>query len=352
MRESRHQQLPLTPVPIDHIHARELEHISKKLDALPESAELVRQDLLGKRRGNTGRKGMSGEQVLRALLVKQMNRFTYEELSFHVMDSISYRRFCRLGLDDTPSASTLKRNCKKVRPETLEAINMMVVRHAASEGIEKGRKIRADCTVVDSTIHHPTDSSLLWDCVRVLARNLRRARELTTFHFSDHRRRAKKRMLAISTAKRMEHRTPLYRDLIDVTPWTVDYGAAALEALKAFKAPDLKTALLADGIVATLSHFIPLVERVIGQTQRRVIQGEKVASSEKVVSIFEEHTDIIVKGRRETRYGHNVCLTAGASGMITDYTIETGNPADVTLTKKVIERQIEIFGEASSASLF
>src|SRR5262249_16465336 len=87
-------------------------------------------------------------------------------------------------------------------------------------------------------------------------------------------------------------------------------------------------------------------KRVIDQTQRRVLCGEQVAASEKIVSIFEPHTDVIVKDRRETLYGHKICLTAGASGLITDVIVEDGNPSDSTLPLRMIQRQRELYGRA------
>lgn len=353
MRESLQQQIPLTPGPIAHPHAQELQDISTLLDSLPEAAEWVCNDVLKGKQKRVGRDGMSGEQVLRALIIKQMNDFSYDELAFHLMDSNCYRRFCRLGLaTNTPSRSTLQRNIKRVEPETLEKINRLLMKHAAKKGIEKGRKIRTDCTVVDAWIHEPTDSSLLWDCARVLARNLQDGRELTSYVFSDHRRRAKRRAMEIFAAKRMAARVPLYKDLLMVTEWTIDYAVGAIAKLKAYRASDLKSGLRADSIAATLEHYIPLARRVVQQTRRRVVDGESVPSSEKLVSIFEEHTDIIVKGRRETLYGHKICLTAGVSGLVTDCTIEAGNPADAKLATKMIERHMTIFGCAPKQAAF
>jgi IS5 family transposase len=83
---------------------------------------------------------------------------------------------------------------------------------------------------------------------------------------------------------------------------------------------------------------------VISQTERRVLHGEKVPAAEKIVSIFEEHTDIIVKDRRDTFYGHKICLTGGKSNLILDCIIVEGNPADVTLTETMLDRQCEIYG--------
>jgi IS5 family transposase len=86
--------------------------------------------------------------------------------------------------------------------------------------------------------------------------------------------------------------------------------------------------------------------RVVDQTVRRVLKGEKLPASEKVVSFFEEHSDIIVKGRRDTQYGHKVFLTGGASNLILDCLIERGNPADSDRYQDLLERHKEQFGRA------
>src|SRR5215472_12606700 len=79
---------------------------------------------------------------------------------------------------------------------------------------------------------------------------------------------------------------------------------------------------------AEVAHYLPLIARVLVQTGRRVLDGEIVPASEKLVSLFEPHADIIVKGRRQVQYGHKLNLATGKSGLILDIVIETGNPAD------------------------
>jgi transposase, IS5 family len=348
MRTSVLDQLPLVPQINGHIHMEELAQMSRIVDAHPDLAGLVFADLIaGGIDPNKGREGLSGEQVLRALIVKQMNGYSYEELAFHLADSMSYRAFCRLGLAaKLPSASTLQENIKKVRPETLEAINRRLLEHAKADGIEDGRKVRGDCTVVASNIHAPSDSSLLWDCVRVLTRYIERAEIHVRVPHTNHTRMAKRRAVGIRTAKKKADREHLYRELITVTEKTVDYAEATVRALRTVSQPQ---ALL---LLHTLCHYVALAKRVLDQTRRRVLAGESVPAADKVVSIFEPHTDIIVKDRRETLYGHKVCLTAGASGLVLDCVVEDGNPADATLAVRSIERHIDIYDEPPRQAAF
>lgn len=350
MRQMVHDQLRLTPVPIGHVHARELQAMSAVLDALPEVVKWIRDDLIrrpGKRIDpNKGRQGLTAEQVLRALVVKQMNGFSYEQLAFHLADSNSYRAFCRLGIDqEPPKKSTLQGNFKRVRALTWERINQELVRHAAALRVETGQTVRTDCTVVESNIHHPTDSSLLWDCVRVLVRLQGRAQEMFGLGFTDHKRRARRRALGILNAKSEGDRRPLYRDLLKVTERTVSSAAHVATALDHVKTSDCTEMLQAATLADQLRSYTKLARRVIDQTRRRVLLGEQVPADEKVVSIFEPHTDIIVKDRRDTLYGHKICLTSGASGLVTDVVVEEGNPADSTLAVKMIERHREQYGK-------
>ena len=335
----RHEQLSLEQPYIEHSHAGELAEISQILSLHPDIAELVGQDLVrGLACPQTGARGMSGDQVLRVLLLKQMNGFSYRELEFHLADSVTYRTFCRFGaLEPTPTRATLAENLKKVRAQTLEAIGAMVIRYAAKTGVEQGRKVRIDSTVVETNVHAPTDSSLLWDGVRVLTRLLRRADEHFGFGlYTDHTRRAKRRMLKIQHTGSKPKRTEAYRDLLKVAGKTVGYARRAIQHLEG--------ATGAQDLAAELAHYTQLLERAVEQTRRRVLKGEKVPASEKLVSLFEPHTDIIVKDRRDTLYGHKVFVTGGSSGLILDCTIKAGNPADTTLAIPMLQRQEALYG--------
>jgi transposase, IS5 family len=357
MRKTRHPQLPLSSVASAHRHTAELKTMSEVLDACPRASDLVLADLVRREDGSVsaekGCEGMTGEQVLRALLVKQMNGYSYEDLSFDLSDSAAYRNFCRLGLGQLPpTTSTLQKNIKRVTPETLEAINQMMVGYAKEQQIESGEKVRTDCTVVESNIHAPTDSSLLWDVVRVLTRLMTYAKEHFGVEFKDRTLRAKRRAMGILNARSSEKRFALYRDLLSVTNETLSSATRIADKLAEMQGAERCTAAHAESVATELRHYVALGMQVVSQTERRVMRGETVPSSEKVVSLFEPHTDIIVKDRRDTFYGHKVCLTTGASGVVTDLVIEKGNPADATLAVKMIERHAKVFGELPLQAAF
>lgn len=349
MRKTLSQQLSLVPDSIPHSHARELRRASAILDLLPQAAELVAKDLSKGTTGNkAGRLGMTGEQVLRAALLKQMHGWSYEDLAFALADSPTFRSFCRIGfVDRAPKRSTLAANIKRVRPEAFEQVNRMILGKAAETGVEKGRKVRIDSTVIESNIHSPLDNSLLYDVVRVLARVVASAAELCpSIKFHKHTKRAKRRMLDIFNARSMEHRVPLYRELLQITRWTMRYATDAAARLE--KLEDLRAWAIAD----LLKHYVELGHKVVDQTERRVVRKESVPAQDKIVSIFEPHTDIIVKDRRATLYGHKVFLNVGTSGMILDLLLERGNPADATRAITMLERQQSIIGKVPDQAAF
>ncbi len=349
MRKNIAPQLGLVAQVVDHPHARELGRMSDILDKLPKAAECVARDLVkGTEATKAGRAGMSGEQVLRVALLKQMQGFSYEQLAFHLADSPTFRAFCRIGLlDQAPKKSTLADNIKRVKPETLEQVNQLIIGHAKKKGVENGKKVRIDSTVIDSNIHHPLDSNLLFDVVRVLTRILRSARDMSELiKFSDHTKRAKRRMLDVINARNMAHRVPIYRELVQITRWTMEYAAHAAPILRGL--PGLAAWAAED----SLQHYLELGKKVVDQTERRVFHEESVPAAEKLVSIFEPHTDVIVKDRRETLYGHKVFLNVGSSGLIIDMLMERGNPADATRAIPMLERHRELMGKAPLQAAF
>jgi IS5 family transposase len=349
MRKKNQKQLPLMITRIDHPHAEELQRISEILDDNPIINEWVLQDLTRNvARTDAGAEGMTAEQVIRAAIIKQMEDYSYEDLAFHLLDSVCYRGFCRIGIADKGyQKSALCNNIKAISADTWEAINRIVVAYGQDKNIEKGKQARIDCTVVSSNIHEPTDSSLLWDSVRVLTRMLGKINERVdefNLSYTDHTKRAKRRMMGVMNAKNKKARKKQYQDLLKVTHKTVNYAHNAVSLLESLLLKSLSLVEKAQGMAEELREIIVLTEKVIDQTTRRVILGESVPASEKVVSIFEPHTDIIVKDRRDTFYGHKVCLSGGASNLITDCLILDGNPADSDLTVQMLDRHKENYG--------
>lgn len=251
--------------------------MSALLDEQPALASLIQQDLDASCPCNphTGRPGLTGEQTLRILVLRQLTGWTYAELAFHLADSATYRAFGRLGaLTSPPSRSAVADTLRRVRRATLRRLNDQLVTGAAARAVEPAQTVRMDATVVPVAIHHPTDSSLLGDSVRVLDRLLRRLEAhvgFTAYH--RHGRRVKRRALEIDhlAPPAAARRRQCYRELLELTTATATYATCGLAHLEC-----LPRTRERDRLRAQLTRFLPLVAQVIDQTTRRVLAGRRV----------------------------------------------------------------------------
>ena len=346
MRRKFNPQLNLFTSMARNKIAKELQLISQVLDATPKVLDVVYQELVRSACPTTGRKGMTADQVLRCALLKQYRQLTYEELAFHLEDSSSFRGFSRLEMGQYPCKSILQRNIKALREETWETINRVILGYAKQEKIESGRKVRIDATAVETDIHHPTDSTLLADGVRIITRWLAEGKGLSPspcYAYSDHRRVVKKRVLIILNTNKEAVRQGAYRDLLMYAGKVRAYALAAIPELSVYQAREIADRFAGKVLAEKLARAVGLLGKVIDQTDRRVFKEERVPAAEKVVSFFEDHTDIIVKKRRETEYGHKIFLTGGVSSMILDCLIVRGNPADTTKYGQLLVRQQELY---------
>ena len=182
--------------------------------------------------------------------------------------------------------------------------------------------------------------------MRVLVRLLQQAQELasgtTVIEYRNHRRVAKKRMRAIVYTRGQDKKARLYRDLIAVTRKSLSYVEAASLRLVAVR---LIQPLACEAWQSQWMHFRSLILQVIDQTERRVFGKEKVPANDKIISVFEEHSDIIVKGARDVQYGHKINLSTGRSGLVLDVVIEAGNPADSARFLPMLDRHIKQYGK-------
>jgi transposase, IS5 family len=315
MRQERTVQSSIFDLFAGHEIGRELKAMSQWLDEHPALIGTVAEDLRRHGIKETGRQGLPAESVLRCGLLKQHRQLSDEELAFHLEDSSSFRAFARLPLSWTPKKSVLHKTIGAIRAETWQAINRTVLASARQEKVEAGKVIRLDSTVTAALMHEPSDSSLLWDAVRVMARLLMEAGCLAggfvRIAWRDHRRAAKRRARAIQFSRGRPKRVQQYRELIKITRATLTYVEQA--ATQLWQVPD---PMRVASWQAELCHYRPLIERIIWQTERRVLCGEAVPAGEKIVSLFEPHADIIVKGGRDIEYGHKLNLTSGRSGLI------------------------------------
>jgi len=283
----------------------------------------------------TGRNSTPVEVILRMLVVKRLYGYSYAEAERHVSDSLSLRQFCRVYLNDVPDDTTLIRWANLIQPKTLEKFNQRIMQLAVERKVTRGRKLRTDGTVVESNIRPPSDSRLLADSVRVLARSVVRGQAL--LHATGQKVRAGFEDLT-QKAKRLSHQIgetlrskksaaqaagrQHYEELLAMTEQTIAWAGQAEKQL--CKQSQERAKRLAE----TLTHFMPLAKQVIAQATRRIVQGEQVPASEKIVSIFEEHTNIIRRGKesRPVEYGHKLWLNEVEGGLVSHYRILEGNP--------------------------
>jgi Transposase and inactivated derivatives, IS5 family len=303
----------------------------------------------------TGRNSTPVEVILRMLVVKRLYSYSYEETERNVCDSLSLRQFCRVYLNDVPDDTTLIRWANLIQPKTLEKFNQRIIQLAVERKVTRGRKLRTDGTVVESNIRQPSDSRLLADSVRVLARSVVRGQAL--LHATGQKVRAGFEDLTQKT-KRLSHQIgetlrskksaaqaagrQHYEELLAMTEQTIAWAGQAEKQLSQQSQESAKR------LAKTLTHFIPLAKQVIAQATRRIVQGQQVPASEKIVSIFEEHTDIIRRGKEShpVEYGHKVWLNEVEGGLVSHYRILEGNPSDEQQWKPSLKAHLKTFQQS------
>ena len=326
----------------------------KKMDAYLEDEKLfrlIRGDLAKRypKTTETGRHSTPVEVVLRMLVVKRLYGYSYAETERVVRDSLSLRQFCRVFLHDVPDEKTLIRWAHVIQPKTLEKFNERIMQLAIERKVTKGRTLRTDGTVVESNIHPPSDSRLLADGVRVLARTVVRARELLKHNvqepFEDFTQAAKQRARQIGETLRKKSEAAKtagrghYQELLEMTRKTIESARHIQKQLQECQEQKAKR------LKEILETFLPRTEKVIDQTTRRILHGEQVPASEKIVSLFEEHTDIIRRGKesRPVEYGHKVWLNEIDGGLVSHYRILDGNPSDEEQWKPSLQAHLKTF---------
>ena len=300
-----------------------------------------------------GRPSTPVEVMLRMLVVKHLSGWSFPQTAHSVSDSLVLRQFCRVYVASVPDQRTLHRWAKLLQPATLHRLLEHLVHLACQLKVTQGRKLRRDGTVVATTIHHPTDSPLLYDGVRVLSRTLGHAKRLlgqgtalSQELVSDCPQQAREQMKRIMDVARQrgeaaaERLTTTSRALIDVTTTVVARARHVQEVVTA------QATAASRRMAERLARFLPRVEQVITQTTRRVLQGEQVPAREKIVSLFEPATAIIRKGKpgKPTAFGRVLWLDEVEGGIISRYAVLDGNPDEKAPLPPSLEHHLQQFG--------
>lgn len=299
-----------------------------------------------------GRPGTPAEVVVRMLILKHLFDWSYDDLECEVRANLVYRAFTRIDAGDVPDAKTIVKIAGALGPEVIEQLHRQVVDVAKRAGVTHGRRFRIDTTVVETNVHYPTDSSLLQDGVRVLTRTMHRASVALgdECRVRDRRRRAGRLGLIIGRqARSPETRDALvrsYRQLMAATRAVVRDATTMVRRIS----QRLRTASRAAKTTLTaartrLQEMQPLVTRVLAQTRARLLGGD-IHVPDKVLSIFEPHTEAIRKGKiaKPTEFGKLVTIQESEHQIITAYAVHSTRPADITLWTPALDRHIEIFG--------
>ena len=312
----------------------------------------VRQDLArGLKNPNTGRSGITPSQALRSLILMRVKNWDYRELRERINDGYTLRTFADFDSHRVPQHDAFNRAFNRLSPATMAAINQAVIQAAVQLGLEDGQTLRVDTTVVETNIHYPTDATLLWDSVRTITRlveDLHAQLPRGVRGFPNRTRSARRRMQAIERMTAQERHTqqePTYRELLGIAKQVVKNARRVAGNARRVKRVDASTAAVIQQLCQQIEHYCELADRVMDQTRRRVLEGESVPTGEKVYSIFEPHTDLIKRGkaRKPVEFGHKVFLAESAQGLITDYQVLEGNPADTMHVQPSLERHQQTF---------
>jgi IS5 family transposase len=329
--------------------------ISEFLADHPNIVKLVGKDLKGDlKKPDRGRCGITAPQVVRSLILMRVKNCDYRELRERIADGYTLRQFTGFYSQRVPMHDAFHRAFIKLRPATLQAINDLIVEAAVELGVEDGKKLRVDTTVVETDIHHPTDNTLLWDTVRVITRLIGRLAKLVPNGiegFANRTRCARRRMQEIqrmTARQRHDWQKGKYRELIGVTEQVVQNARGVLQKTQGPCALDPMDDIVISELRRKIDYYCQLGDRVIEQARRRVLEGEQVPNDEKIYSIFETHTDLIKRGKvtKPIEFGHKIFLAESARGLITQYRVLEGNPADQTHVKPSVERHKNSFGFA------
>ena len=326
--------------------------ISQVLDDNLKILTAVHQDLLKLSEGDSqGREGdYTSENILRALIVQHLEGLPFRDAVIRIGSEPFLQDFTRMRKRPVMDYSFLDKCFLAIAPTTWKRVNELLGQYGVAEEAVSTNVIRTDTTVVESNIHYPTDASLLWDTWRVASRLLKRAMEIVPgccLHRL-HDRKIKRLYLYVTrympskSASRQRKVKASFRTLIERTEWIV----AVAEEFWAIQAGSRGHSALA-AVALELQAYLPAMKKVVAAARRAQVDGETVPARERVFSLFEQHTELIKRGRREkpVEFGHKVLLCESAEKFITDYAVYAQQEADCELTESVIDRHEKLFGE-------
>lgn len=301
----------------------------------------------------SGRPTFAIEKYLRLMVLKHKYGLGYESLVKEVGDSITWRMFCRIAIDEPmPDPSTLIYARKRYGDKIVEDINAALVKRLEEKSILKTRKFRTDTTVIESDIHHPTDATLLQDGVKVITRmiqNIRKVASHAVQGFEDRRAEVKEKILSIAkvlrrrTRESWEEVDKITQSVIEVTERVVNQAQAVVDHLQT------KSRAVVEQSKAQLTEAVARTEKLVEQA-KQVVSGTRIIA-DRMVSFFDSEARPIKKGKlaKGTEFGYKLRVDETESGFVTGYELYKGNPSDDELLVPAIEAHIKRFGKAPQA---
>ena len=302
-----------------------------------------------------GRPGTPAEVVIRMLILKHLFDWSYDDMEREVRANLVYRMFTRIDAGDVPDAKTILKIARALGPDVIEQLHRQVVEVAKRAGVTHGRRFRIDTTVVATNVHYPTDSTLLRDGMRVLTRTMQRASMALgdpSRRIRDRRRSVTRRVLIIGyqarSPKTRDAMVKSYRTLMATTRAVLRDTATMIRRLghrRRTAAPRVQP--IVQRAQHQLQEMRPLVQRVVDQTRARLLGGDTHVA-DKVLSLFEPHTETIRKGKisKPNEFGKLITIQESEHQIITAYDVHAKRPADVTLWTAALDRHQTIFGRA------
>jgi len=323
----------------------------------PQLIDFVRQ-CLAKRRPQstrTGRPGIAPDRLLRCVVLKHMKGWSFRQLERELCSNLMYRRFTHYDGEKTLRHTAYSRLFALLGPSVTAKIHERVVHVARQEGVAEGRKLKTDTTAVESNIHYPTDSSLLGDGIRVLTRSLARIAaqcKSGAVKVVNHARSVKYRLIEISRAAKsltppnQERMKKSYEKLVDLTKRVVGQAGKVMKRFHKGKLPIVGSKASVFAQMSRIEHFVPLVKKVIHQTQERVFRGDTHVE-EKIISLFEPHSQVIRKGKahKPNEFGRLVRVDEVENGIVSGYQVLEGNHADTGSFIPALEHHQSMFGQ-------
>lgn len=309
------------------------------LDLHPELLLLIKADVLGDNKNNHLGRGdvPSLEQIMRAAIYKELKGYQYRELAYAQIDSRICEQFVKIDKNRPYSFQMYQKYISRISDSSLQNLLLALNKIAINAGLEDIKKIRQDSTVVETNIHYPTNNSLIWDCIERSHKLLSKLKsELPEFGYINYLKSAKRTYFKINVTKgkfKKEKQKALFYKQLNVFTKTINNLSNAVKKKSLCKNSPKALALL-----TVIENFIPLCRKVYSQAERFQIQGEKVPNSEKIFSIYEEHTSIICKGGRVPEFGHKVDLVTGKSNLILACQIFEDNISDKVLYIPALKR--------------